>query len=64
MYLKAIMDFPGGTVDKKTPASARVPSLVQEDPTCCRAAAHGSQLLSPMLKGPVATTDEPLSLKC
>ena len=64
MYLKAIMDFPGGTVDKKMPASARVPSLVQEDPTCCRAAAHGSQLLSPMLKGPVATTDEPLSLKC
>ena len=35
-----VQGFPGGAVVKNPPASAgtRVRALVQEDPTCCRAA--------------------------
>ena len=41
-------DFPGGTVDKSPPASAKtwIQSLVQEDPTCHGVTkAHARQLL-------------------
>ena len=70
MSKSRLMDFPGGTVDKNPPRIQRtyVPSLVQENPTCNRAAksmhqnywacalehlSHNYQACEPRLQKPV-----------